>query len=58
MGGPIADIAAITSLFSFWIIAPNPELFKFEKIAASKFNLKIDAGGGCPAITLIFIYLE
>ena len=51
-GGPLIDIAAITSSFSFRIIAPKPEHFSLAKTTASKFNLKIDVGGCCHTITL------
>lgn len=40
-------IAAITSPFSFQIIGPYPEQFWSAKIAASKFILKTECGGGC-----------
>lgn len=46
-GGPLTDKAAITSPFSFQIIGPYPEQFWSAKIAASKFILKTECGGGC-----------
>ena len=39
-------MAAITSPFSFRIIAPKPDLLKAENRAASKLSLKVDEGGG------------
>ena len=45
--GPISDIAAIISPYSFWIIAQNPEQFWSAKMATLKFILKTKWGGGC-----------
>ena len=45
--GPLAAMAAITSLSSLRMIAPNPDLLRPEKIAASKLSLKTNYGGSC-----------
>ena len=44
--GPLVAMATITSPLSFRIIALNQDMWIFEKIAASKFSLKTDRGGG------------
>ena len=49
--GPLAAMVAITSPLSFQIIALNPDMWIFEKIAALKFSLKTDRG--CDFQTLL-----